>query len=148
MENCYDLFVENGPVANYFEKHYLNWQLEYGRGSVEEFAKTLKISQGYLSQLLNGTRMGVGYKTAARICETLNDHTLLDILGYPRLEIETVPLSSLPPELRERLREALLEIERTLKTRSIQPDSPEGLEISVSVLKKFGFSINDITNPE
>lgn len=147
MENCYYQLVENGPVAKFFEKHYLKWQLEFGRGSVEEFAKRLNISQGYLSQLLNGTRKGVGYKTALRISEKLNDYTLLDILGYKRPDTESIPLSSLPPELRERLRVALLEIEQTFKTRSIQPDSPEGLEISVSVLKKHGFTISDITNP-
>lgn len=131
-------------LSEWFEKKYLEWQLINGRKSLDEFAKILRISRGYLSQILNGDKERIGYKSALIISDTLNDDSILDILGYskPVSDSIKIPLDSLPPLLQERLTAALEEIEETLKTRSIQPDSPEGLEISISVLKKFGVSFN------
>lgn len=129
-------------IADWFEKKYLEWQLEHGRKSLDEFAKVLHISRGYLSQILNGDKEKIGYKSALIISDALNDDSLLEILNYSRPEIGSgkISLGSLPPEIQETLTSALDEIERTFRTRSIQPDSPEGLEISFSVLKKFGVS--------
>lgn len=136
--------MEKNPLADWFEKKYLEWQLANGRSSLDEFAKVLQISRGYLSQILNGDKEKIGYKSALIIAKTLKDDSLLELLGYskPISDPPDIPFDSLPPQLQEKLSAALEEIEQTLKTRSIQPDTPEGLEISLSVLQKFGFSVN------
>jgi len=139
------------PLSEWFEKAFIRYQYEIGeRASLDKFAALLGISRGYLSQLMNGDKKGMGRNTAIVICQKLNDFSLLDILGYARPQPEEIPIpfSSLPPELQSLLRSALLEIEQTLRTRSIQPDSPEGLEISISVMKKYGFNFNSIRNDE
>lgn len=144
------MFVKS-PLSDWFEKALVKYQYEIGeRVSLDEFAEYLGISQGYLSQLMNGARKGMGRNTAIVICQKLNDYSLLDILGYTRPQPEEIPIpfSSLPPELQSLLRSALLEIEQTLRTRSIQPDSPEGLEISISIMRKYGFSFNSIISDE
>lgn len=131
-------------LSKWMEKKYLEWQLKNGKASILEFSEFLSMSQSYVSQIMNSSRETIGMKTAVKIAEKLQDNSILDILGYSKLPSDPnkSPLNSLPPLLQERLLSALDEIERTLKTRSIQPDSKEGLEISISVLKKFGFSIN------
>jgi transcriptional regulator with XRE-family HTH domain len=131
-------------LSKWLEKKYLEWQLENGKASILEFSEYLDMSQSYVSQIMNSTRETIGMKTAVKIANKLQDNSILDILGYSKLPSDSsnIPFDSLPPQLQEKLSGALEEIEQTLKTRSIQPDSPEGLEISVSVLKKFGFSFN------
>jgi transcriptional regulator with XRE-family HTH domain len=131
-------------LSKWLEKKYLEWQLENGKASILEFSEYLDMSQSYVSQIMNSTRETIGMKTAVKIADKLQDNSILDILGYSKLPSDSanIPFDSLPPQLQEKLSAALEEIERTLKTRSIQPDSPEGLEISLSVLQKFGFSVN------
>lgn len=143
IENCYHEPMEETASAWFITK-YLDWQKENQTlNSMAEFSRFLGVGDKAMNTWVNG-RNNPSYKTAIKICSRLNDYTLLDLLGYPRPESESIPLASLPPELRERLRSALLEIEATLKERSIQPDSPAGAVISASVLQKFGFIINSM----
>lgn len=123
------------------------YQYEIGeRVSLDQFADYLGISQGYLSQLMNGARKGMGRNTALVICQKLNDYSLLDILGYARPQPDEmpVPFSALPPELQSLLRSALLEIDQALKSAGAQADSAEALRISTEILKKHGLAVESV----
>lgn len=52
-------------------------------------------------------------------------------------------LEALPPDLRDRYRAALLEIGTTLAKRSIDPESPEAVEISTAILSKHRLIVID-----
>jgi transcriptional regulator with XRE-family HTH domain len=132
------------PLAIWFEKKFLEWQMEHGRSSLDEFAKVLQISRGYLSQILNGDRETIGMKSAILIANRLNDHSILDILGYSKQDFssQSIPLESLSEDLRSRLKSALLEIRETVNEKSLDPESPEAKLISEEVLKKHGFIVN------
>ncbi len=137
-------------LSNWFEKAYLDWMYANGRAPLDKFAEYLGISQSYLSQLMNGDSKSVGKNTAFVICQKMNDYSLLDILGYARPQPSElpIPISSLPPELQDLLRSAVLEIEQALKNAGAQADSKEALAISISILKKHGFSIDSIEMDE
>lgn len=130
-------------LSKWFEKKYLEWQLEFGISNISGFAKFLGVSQSYLSQLINGTRKSLSMKTAQSICEKLNDWTLYDILGYRKdFSSTSIPLESLSGDLRYRLTSALHEIRETVNENSLDPESPEAKTISEEVLKKHGFIVN------
>lgn len=133
-------------ISEWFEKKYLEWQLENGRASLDEFAKLLRISRGYLSQILNGDKETIGLKSALMISNILQDDSLLDILGYPRPDYSPVGLDSLPEEMRNNLVRAIGEIRETFKNSSVDPSSPEGERISVEILKRYGFIFNTNLN--
>jgi len=64
------------------------------------------------------------------------DWSLCDILGYARPESQIIALDHLPEGLQLRLRDALDEIELTLRTRAIQPDSEEDIKLIFASLSK------------
>lgn len=144
IENCYHQLMNDRQVTDWFVTKYLDWQKENRSiSSMAEFARYLDVGDKALNTWVNG-RNNPSYRKAIQIAKKLDDYSLLDILGYPRPVSSDVPFDSLPADLRDRLRAALGEIEETLKTRSIQPDSPEGSAISESVLRKFGFTVSSI----
>jgi len=128
--------MNKGELSNWFERVFIQFQVVNGRSSLDRFAEHIGISRGYLSQLLNGTRTTVSRNTAVAICEKLSEYTLLDILGYARPEPKPVPFSSLPPEFVELLKTIDLEIEKTLRERSITEYSPEAEAVAFSILEK------------
>ncbi len=141
---CYYQIVDDQTVSNWLINKYLDWQRKNQEvSSMAEFARFLGVGDKALNTWVNG-RNNPSYKKALLICKTLDDYSLLDLLGYPRpaLESRISSFRFLPSDLQERFISALDEIEETLKTRSIQPDSEEGREISSSVLKKFGVRFN------
>ncbi|MEN6522337.1 MAG: hypothetical protein ABFD14_01300 [Anaerolineaceae bacterium] len=128
-------------LREYFEKNWLLYQVHQGRATQDDYAIYLGISHSYLTQLMNGNKNNIGKKTAYRICEKNEDYTLCDILGYSRPGIQVVSVDSLPSDIRDKLVSALTELDSIIRTREIQPDSPEGVALSTSVLQKFGFNI-------
>jgi transcriptional regulator with XRE-family HTH domain len=130
-------------LAKWFEKDYIKYMDQFGRSTIEDYADYLGLSQGYVSQLMSGKRVKVSQKKSREIANKRNDFTILDIQGYARPDHKFLTLDHLPEDLQSRLRFALDEIELTLRTRAIQPDSPEGEAISSSVLKKYLFNTNE-----
>ena len=54
-----NLFVErevplNTTFTEYLENYYLNWQLKYGRASIREFSRWLKVNHTLIIQWMNG----------------------------------------------------------------------------------------------
>jgi len=138
---CYSNVVTQGELAHWLERKFLEWQLEKGRGRIEEFAVYLEISQPYLSLLMSGKRNTLGMKKALRIAEVTNDYTILDILGYSRPEPKPVPFSSLPPEFVKLLEEIDLEIEKTFRERGITEYSAEAESIAREIMEKYGANV-------
>lgn len=117
---------------------------EHGRlPFVKEWAVVLNVNDKSLSQWMNGTRL-IPQDKAYIICEKTEDYSLLEILDYPMPSSRAVPLESLPPELRERLRDALVEISETIRKRAINTESDMAAELSKDILEKYGFTVNSI----
>ncbi len=134
--------MTKNDLSDWFEKKYLEWQMQKGRASLTKFSKFLGISKGYLSQILNGETKTIGMKSALQISEKLNDSSLLDILGYSVPDFSPAGLETLPEELRNNLSRAIGEIREIFKTRAIDSSSPEGELLSAEILKKYGFIYN------
>jgi len=146
ITNCYINLMTKGKLSDWFEKAYLQYQIDHGRISLDVFAAHLQISRGYLSQLLNGTKNSMGRHTAVAIAEKLNDYSLLDILGYSRPEPKPVPFSSLPPEFIKLLEEIDLEIAKTFRERGITEYSAEAESIAREIMEKYGARLTDTKN--
>lgn len=137
IQTCY---ICDMKLSEWFEKQYLQWQLKYGRATIEEFSQFLGISRPYLSFLLNGERTNLSMEKALDIAEKLNDYEILSILGYSLPE--GIADSSLPPALKESFDAAVDEIERTYKTRGITDlSSPEALQIAKKILEDHGWTV-------
>ena len=118
-------------VKQWFERKFLQWQLDNGRDSVENFAKHLGISQPYLTQLMSGKRTGLSIGTTYMICRRLNDYSLLDILGY------AYPEDNIPPEIAGALKAAQGEMSTQLH--GLDMDDPATRELAIQILEKHGF---------
>src|SRR5665648_108308 len=106
-------------LSEWFEKKYLEWQLENGRASLDGFAKLLRISRGYLSQILNGDKEKIGIKSAVLISNILHDDSLLDILGYSKSGFSVSGLELLPEEMRKRFSRSIDEIGKIYTSKHI-----------------------------
>ena len=123
-------------LGKWFEKKYLEYQMENGLCTLKEFAEFLGISRPYLSLLLNGERTDLSQHVALMIAERLNDYALLEMLG-----IDRPPETLLPPELRSNLDSAVEEISRTYRDRGVTDfSSDEALTIANDILSRFGFT--------
>lgn len=142
---CYSINMKKDELAHWLERKFLEWQLENGRGRIEEFAAYLGISQPYLSLLMSGKRKTLGMKKALKIAEITNDYSLLDILGYSRPESKPVPFSALPPDFVKLLEEIDLEIAKTFRERGITEYSAEAEDVAHEVLSKYGAKLISTT---
>lgn len=109
----------------------------------KDWAAYLDINEKSLSAYMNGHRM-ITKEKAWVVCERVNDYSLLEILDYPQPRSRRIPLEDLPPDLREHLRDALLELSTTLRKRAINSDSDIAAELTRSILEKHGFTVNVI----
>lgn len=138
ITNCYILGMSKGILSDWFERAFIQFQVENGRSSLDRFADHIGISRGYLSQLLNGYKTTIAKKTAIQISERLNDYSLLDILGYARPEPKPVPFSSLPPDFIKLLEEIDREIAKTFRERGITEYSEEAEQVAREIMEKYG----------
>jgi len=129
----YIYFMDKGRLANYFEKKYLQWQMDHGRISQATFAEMLRVSRGYLNQLLEGKRDSMTYHTARYVADVLHDYEILQILGYelPTPE-ERDPFFGYPPDFVKALKSARDKV----ATLGIADSSPEGAAIYNSEITK------------
>ena len=68
---------------------------------------------------------------------------IYDILGLPRPNADvqrmTVSFNSLPPDIRQRLTNAIAEADQTLRSERLRPDTPEARQMVIDILAKWGF---------
>lgn len=137
ITNCYIICMEEkGPLAEWFEKKYLEWQLENGRKSLDEFSKYLSISRGYVSQIMNGDRKTIGLRSALHIADVLDDTTILDILSYPNPKEGAVYIPGYP-----HMSKMLTEAFATMRARGVDDDSPEAVQILRETALKYGIEV-------
>jgi len=109
----------------------------------KDWAAYLGINEKSLSAYMNGHRM-ITKEKAWILCERVEDYSLLEILDYPLPRARRFPIEELPPDLRERLRDALVEISVMLKKRAINSDSDLAKELSSEILERHGFTVTSI----
>jgi len=117
------------------ERKFLEWQMKNGRAPLEAWAKYLELSQPYLSQLMSGKKKKTSLETAMKIARKTGDYSILDVCGYTEPEGVFIP-STLPADLRERLRRALEEISSTIKAMGIDPESDEAAALASEILAR------------
>lgn len=147
FKNGIIFFVNKGKLANYFERGYLNYQLEHGRMSQAAFARVLQLSKGYLNQLLEGKRTSMTYHAAVFIADILGDDEILEILSYERSDLapRKISIDQLSPDLQDRLSRSLEEIQSAISSSGIAPESEEGDTIARSIFEKHGLYITNRT---
>ncbi len=143
-------FVNKGKLANYFERGYLNYQLEHGRMSQAKFAGVLNFSKGYLNQLLEGKRTSMTFHAALFVADVLEDDEILEILGYSRPDNSPrkITLDQLSPDLQDRLSRSLEEIQDAMSSSGIAPESDEGDTIARAIFEKHGLYVTKSTIEE
>lgn len=138
----YNLIVNKGDVADYFEGHYLDYQKQHGRMTLTAFAEKLKFTRSYLSNLMEGKNKSMSYHTALYVSVVLNDFSLMKILGYELPEIKTQHAFALLSGGKDALINVLFEISES----GSEFDSPESVALITSKLKESGFNVK--TNSE
>ncbi len=130
----YIYFVSTkGRLADYFERNYLDYQRKHGLMSLTTFAKVLRLSKSYLSQILEGETKSIGFHTARYVADVLHDYEILEILGYPMPSPEEQsPFFGYPPDIMEALKSARDKV----ATKGVADNSPEGRAIYNSEIEK------------
>ena len=132
-------------MASWFRNQFLRYEQASGeRKTISEFADWLGITQQTCSTYMNGTRKP-SYDSAIKICRKMGDWSLFRILNYSLPEKVEIPLEDLPPDLAERLRDALLELSETIKSNGIDVESDRAAKVSKEILEKHGFIVNSIS---
>ncbi len=138
-----NLVTTKGPLADYFERNYLDYQRKHGLMSLGTFAKALRFSRAFLSQLLEGKRTSMSYHTARYVADVLHDYEILEILNYPMPSVEERdPFFGYPPEIVEALKSARDKV----ATRGVADSSPEGRAIYSSEIEKVLKSLTTSTD--
>ena len=135
--------------ARWLRKKFLDFQSDWLADHADfpfakDWADYLGVNEKTLSAYMNGHRI-VPKEKAWVICERMNDYSLLNILDYPLPRSKRVPLESLPRDLRERLQNALMEIQSAIRERSIDTESDEAASVTRDILEKHGFIVNRIS---
>lgn len=130
-------------VKDWLNLRFNEWEKAQGnRQSYYAFARFLGVSQSALGQWMTGGSVPGGDDLTA-IAGKFGPG-IYDILGLPRPNAEvqriTVSFASLPPDLRQRLTNAIGESDQILRQRNLRPDDPESRAIVLAVLKKWGFT--------
>ena len=129
-------------AKDWLNQKFSEWERTQGRKqSYYSFAHYLEVSQSGLAQWMTGTAVPGGD-------DLLNIATKLgieiyEILGLPRPNAEvqrvTVSFASLPPDIRQRLTNAITEADQTLRSERLRPEAVEARQIVLNVLAKWGF---------
>lgn len=113
--------------------------------NVAEFARHIGISQPYMSELLTGKKQP-GRK-ALRLFAARYGREAFEAAGVASEGVEEqVPFDQLPTTVRNRLEQAIKEINAVFDERGIDPDSPEAIRVTAEVMDRFGFTLREIAN--
>jgi hypothetical protein len=129
-------------IQDWLTKKFTEWERAQGRKqSYYAFARYLEVSQSGLGQWMTGSGAPSG-DDLLNIAGKLGPE-VYDVLGLPRPNAEvqrvTVSFASLPPDIRQRLTNAIVETDRALRQERLRPDSAEARRIVIEILAKWGF---------
>lgn len=131
-------------VKDWLNQKFSEWEKAQGRSqSYYAFARYLEVSQSGLSQWMigNGAPGGddltnIGKKLGVEI---------YDVMGLPRpnanpqVQRFTASFANLPAEIRDKLTNAVMEADNTMRQQRMRPDSAEARRLVIDVLAKWGF---------
>jgi len=129
-------------IQDWLNQKFIEWERAQGRKqSYYAFARYLEVSQSGLQQWMIGSSTPGG-DDLLNIAGKLGPD-VYDLLGLPRPNADvqrvTVSFASLPPDIRQRLTNAITEADRTLRQEHLRPDSAEARPLVVEILAKWGF---------
>lgn len=131
--------------SDWITKKYIIWRGD-AKGhdrSITEFAGWIGVSQSLMSHWMKkGGKVPRSQQAISKLVDKFG-YEVYDILGLPRESEKTTDINQLPPRLRNRLVNAMNEINVLYTERGTDPDSPEALQIASEVLTKHGFIVND-----
>jgi len=135
-----------GNFYEWFEIEYQKWSRKHGNKSENQFAKMLGISQATVNAWMQRTR---GVPRSKEIIDKLAvglGPEVYDVLDLRRPGLDEMA-PDIPPEFRALLVAATRELADTLAENKIDPASPEGEALAVSVMEKHGFKRIATTSP-
>ncbi len=129
-------------LIDWLNQKFNEWEKAQGRRqSYYAFARYLEVSQSGLSQWMTGGSVPGGEDLLA-LASKLGPE-VYDVLGLPRPNAEiqrmTVSFASLPADIRQRLANAIAEVDQSLRQERMRPDSAEARQIVLDVFAKWGF---------
>jgi hypothetical protein len=129
-------------VKDWLNQKFTEWEKTQGRSqSYYTFARHLAVSQSGLAQWMTGNGVPGGDDLIA-IAAKLGPE-IYDMLGLPRPDTDvqrlTVSFASLPVDIRQRLANAIAEVDQTLRQERLRPDSAEARRIVMEILERWGF---------
>jgi transcriptional regulator with XRE-family HTH domain len=129
-------------LKDWLTNKFNEWEKSQGRSqSYYAFARYLEVSQSGLAQWMTGGSAPSG-EDLISLADKLGPE-VYDVLGLPRPNTEvqrvTVSFASLPPDIRERLTNAISEADQTLRQGRLRPDTAEARQVVVEILAKWGF---------
>lgn len=129
-------------VKDWLNQKFVEWEKAQGRSqSYYAFARYLEVSQSGLSQWMIGNG-SPGGDDLLNIAKKLGVE-IYDIIGLPRPNTQvqrvTASIASLPPEIRDKLSNAVAEADQAMRQERLRPDSSEARRLVIDVLAKWGF---------
>lgn len=129
-------------VKDWLNQKFIEWEKAQGRSqSYYAFARYLEVSQSGLGQWMVGSG-APGGDDLLNIAKKLGLE-IYDVMGLPRPNAQvqrvTVSFASLPPEIRDKLTNAVAEADQMLRQERLRPDSVEARKLVIDVLAKWGF---------
>jgi hypothetical protein len=133
-------------LKDWLTQKFNDWEKTQGRSqSYYAFARYLEINQSVLSQWMTGSSIPGG-EDLLSVASKLGPE-IYEVLGMPRPNAEAqkmnVSLIGLPPDIRQRLTNAVKEVEQSLRQERLHPNSPEARKIALTVLSKWGFHYSE-----
>ncbi len=129
-------------IKDWLNQKFAEWEKSQGhKQSYYAFARYLEVSQSGLGQWMIGSGVPSG-DDLLNIANKLGAE-VYDILGLPRPNAEvqrlTVSFANLPPDIRQRLANAIAESDTTLRVERLRPDSADARKLVIEILAKWGF---------
>jgi transcriptional regulator with XRE-family HTH domain len=132
-------------IPSWLNEHFRAWEKETGRKqTVSAFARWLGIKQPTLNRWMNGDNEPDGENL--RILARKLGPEVYEIVGQPAPD-DLFSHPDIPPEFRALLIAATRELADTLAENRIDPASPEGEALAVSVMARHGYKRIDTTSP-
>jgi transcriptional regulator with XRE-family HTH domain len=133
-------------AKDWLNQKFLEWEKAQGRKqSYYAFARYLEVSQSGLGQWMTGGGSPSG-GDLLNIASKLGPE-IYDVLGLPRPNAEvqqlTVSFANLPPDIRQRLANAIAESDYALRVERLRPDSADARKIVIEILAKWGFQYSE-----
>lgn len=127
--------------SDWFNKKFLQWQqVEGKRKTIGEFSEYLQVSEAALGHWMNGRR-DPAFSNAYGICEKLQDYTLLELLGFKR--VDQLVFDFMPENMKTRFINAKNEIITKFNEHQYLPDSKQGIQMVRETFAKYDIVFKD-----